>query len=132
MTVERATIRQAIASLLDVTGDEHTLGHQASKARRYIVSSAGGQQHEVMFEQNSKSPPNIWITVEAAGPLVGGGISQKQSPAASLRMTTGTTGKINYGRHSALEPMPELGDADLVCFAPKSLAEVGAILDQLL
>jgi hypothetical protein len=132
MTVERHTTRKALASLLDIIGEEHPLGHQASKARRYVVSSAGGQQHEVMFEQSSKSPPNIWMTVEAAGPLVGGPIQQKQSPAASLRTTTGTTGKTNYGRHSALAPMPKLGDADLVCFAPKSLAEVGAILDQLL
>lgn len=131
MTIDRATIRQAITSLLDTIGKEHPLGHQASKARRYVLSVPGGKPHEVMFEQNLKSP-NIWITVEAAGPLVGGTISQKHSPATSLRTTTGATGQINYGRHSALEPMRELGDADLVCFAPKSLAEVGAILDQLL
>lgn len=132
MTLDRAAIRQAIASLLDIIGQEHPLGHQASKARRYVVSSACGKQHEIMLEQNLASPPNLWITVEAAGPLVGGPIIQKRSPAASLRTKTGTTGKINYGRHSALELMPELGSADLVCFAPKSLAEVGAIIDQLL
>lgn len=132
MTIERVIVRQAIVSLLDVIGKEHPLGHQANKARRYIVSNASRQPHEVMFEQNPESPPNVWITVEAAGPLVGGPINQKQSPAASLRTRTGTTGTINYGRHSALEPMPELGGADLVCFAPKSLSEVGAILDQLL
>lgn len=132
MTIERAIIRQSIALLLDAIGKPHPLGHQASKVRRYILSSRSGKLHEVMFEQNAESPPNMWITLEAAGSLVGGKISHKLSPAASLRTTTGKTGKTNYGRHSALETMPKLGEADLVCFAPKSLAEVGEILDQLL
>lgn len=38
---------------------------------------------------------------------------------------------MNYGRHSALEKMPELGRADLVYFAPKDFTELGVILDYL-
>lgn len=36
-----------------------------------------------------------------------------------------------YGRHSALLALPQLRDADLVYFTPKSLSEVGQIIDRL-
>jgi hypothetical protein len=48
-----------------------------------------------------------------------------------LYKTHGRDGKLNYGRHSALEKMPELGGADLVYFAPKDFTELGIILDYL-
>jgi hypothetical protein len=44
-------------------------------------------------------------------------------------MSRGKSGELNYGRHSALEKMPQLGEADLVYLKPKSLAEVGQIID---
>lgn len=44
----------------------------------------------------------------------------------------GKSGKPTYGRISALLPMPQLRDADLVYFTPSSLAQLGQIVDQLL
>ncbi|WP_225009719.1 hypothetical protein [Novosphingobium percolationis] len=132
MTADREQIRQACIAMLDAAGTEHPLGHQPSKARRYVVTAPGGKPHEVMFEQNEKVPPNIWITTASAGGLVGGSIEQKPSPAAKLRTRDGKNGKVLYGRHSALEKMSELGDADLVCFNPQTIFEVRTIVDQIL
>jgi hypothetical protein len=43
----------------------------------------------------------------------------------------GKDGEPLYGRHSALQKMPQLGQADLVCFVPNSVAELGQIIDRL-
>lgn len=56
----------------------------------------------------------------------------KPSPASKLRSEISKDGKPLYGRHSALEKMPQLGEADPIYFAPTNLAELGEILDQLL
>jgi hypothetical protein len=40
----------------------------------------------------------------------------------------GTDGRERYGRHSALRTVPELRDADLIRFAPQSVAEARRIL----
>lgn len=127
MSTDRATIKLAAVALLDTFGEQHPLKHQDSKARRYILAAPGGAALEVMFEQNPESPPNLWVHAKAAGRLRG-----KPSPAAKLRTKRGKGGELLYGRHSALEKMPQLGDADLICLAPTSLAELGEILDQLL
>lgn len=127
MSTERAIIKSAAVVLLDALGEEHPLGHQNVYARRYTVSAPGGQPLEVMFEQGTKSPPNVWVHAKAAGGLRG-----KPSPASKLRGEIGKDGRPVYGRHSALEKMPQLGEADLICLAPTSLAELGEILDQLL
>lgn len=124
---DRALIKAAATALLDTLGETHPLGHQASKARRYVLSVPGGTPLEVMFEQNPESPPNLWVLATAAAGLTG-----KPSPAAKLRSEIGKDGQPNYGRHSALEKMPQLGEADLLCLAPSSLAELGEILDHLL
>jgi len=124
---DRALIKAAAVALLDTLGQPHPLGHQVSKARRYVLSVSCGATLEVMFEQNPESPPNLWVLASAAAGLTG-----KLSPAAKLRSATGRDGQPNYGRHSALEKMPQLGEADLICLAPTSLAELGEILDQLL
>ena len=125
MSTDRAIIKSAAVCLLDALGEEHALGHQPNKARRYILAAPGGAPLEVMFEQNPESPPNVWVHARAAGRLGG-----KPSPAAKLRTKRGKDDKLLYGRHSALEPMPQLGCADLVCLAPNSLVE--RILDQIL
>lgn len=124
---DRALIKTAALALLDAIGEPHPLGHQASKARRYVLSAPGGTPLEVMFEQNPESPPNLWVLATAAAGLTG-----KPSPTAKLRSEIGKDGQPNYGRHSALEKMPQLGEADLLCLAPSSLAELGEILDHLL
>lgn len=127
MSTARTTIKSAAVALLDTLAEEHGLGHQDVYARRYTITASGGQPLEVMFERGPKGPPNFWIHAKTAGSLRG-----KPSPASKLWSEIGKDGKPNYGRHSALEKMPQLGAADLICLAPASLAELGEILDQLL
>ena len=79
------------------------------------------------------TPPNIWMLASVAAPLLAGAlIKHKTKPASELRTKPGKHGKPTYGRHSALENMPQLGEADLVYFTPQSLEEVGRIMDVLL
>jgi hypothetical protein len=118
--------------MLDSFATEHPLKHQDAYARRYILQTKTGKRLEMMFEQSETSPANIWISSHiASGPALSK-IGQKLSPASKLYRNAGTTGNLNYGRHSALEKMPQLGNADLVCLQPQTLAEAGAILDHLL
>lgn len=127
MTLDSAIIKSAAVALLDALGSEHPLKHQRSKARRYVLTATGGAPLEVMFERGPKSRPNLWVHAKAAGHLKG-----TSSPAVELWTEIGKDGQANYGRHSALEKMPQLGAADLICLAPTNLAELGEILDQLL
>lgn len=132
MNTDRAMIKSAAVALLDALGEEHALKHQDSKARRYTLTASGGTPLEVMFQRDPESPPNLWVLGSVAGALIGGAIPQKPSPVSKLRTEVGKDGRPVYGRHSALEKMPQLGEADLICFAPTNFAELGEILDQLL
>lgn len=130
--MNRTQLKSAAEAILDRLADEHPLGHQASKAGRYVLRTAGGSAIELMLEKNDNSPVNIWVERRHAETLVGGSISCKPSPASSLRTTIGKDGRPNYGRHSALERIPALGEADLLCIAPRSLEELGKVLDHLM
>jgi hypothetical protein len=132
MSLDRAGLKRAAVALLDAVAQPHPAGHQAGKAARYVLTAVGGSPLEVMFEKDEDSSVNLWVASSAAGALLGGGISQRSSLARSLRTKIGKDGKPLYGRHSGLMAMAQLADADLVCFQPATLAELGAILDQLL
>jgi len=132
MPVDRSHLKSAMAAILDVLAEEHTVGHQDAYARRYILTTRSGRRIELMFEQSPKTPANLWIQSCVAGPLTTSGIKQRESLASSLYSAIGKNGDAHYGRHSALEKMPSLGKTDLICFQPESLAEAGRILDQLL
>ena len=51
----------------------------------------------------------------------------KHQGAYANRYVIHVTGQ--YGRHSALEHMPQLANADLAKFVPKTLTDVRAIID---
>ena len=131
MIEDREFLKRAIIALLDAVADEHEEGHQPSKAARYVLLSRHGARIEVMFEKNADSPPNIWCLEAAAGRALIAELGPRPSPATALRTKLGKDGDALYGRHSALERMSQLGGADLVCFAPKCMAEVGRIIDRL-
>lgn len=132
MTVDRELLKRAAVGLLDAVAVEHGLGHQSSKANRYVLTSRDGTEVELMFEKNESSPANIWCLQSAAGTSLVSKLEPKSSPASKLRSETGKDGKLSYARHSALEHISQLGEADLVCFAPKTLQEFGQIIDRLL
>jgi hypothetical protein len=131
--LDRPTFKRVIAAMFDSIAEEHPRGHQNVYACRYLLRGSAGRDLEIMFESApEKTPANIWVLSSVAAPLVRSGVAHKSSPASKLRTTLGKDGKPNYGRHSALETMPQLGDADLVYFSPVTLEEVGRIVDALL
>ena len=131
MTEDREFLKRAITSLLDAIAAEHEERHQPSKAARYVLLSRHCARVEVMFEKNADSPSNIWCLEAAAGKTLIAELVPRPSPASTLWTKRGKDGEALYGRHSALERMGQLGGADLVCFAPKCMAEVGRIIDRL-
>lgn len=131
MSADRSLMKLAAVGLLDAIGVEHELGHQSSKANRYILTSRDDTRIEIMIEKNEDSPLNLWCLQSAAGATLIVDLKPKVSPAAKLRRKRGKDGELLYGRHSALENMQQLGEADLICFAPETLQEFGQIIDRL-
>lgn len=132
MTLSRAALKGAILDRLDSLGREHPLGHQGAYANRYTLRSDHGAPIEVMFEKGEKSPANLWVRADQAGALQGGPIPLRHSPAATLYQKPSKDGGRSYGRHSALEPMPLLGQADLLCVALRSVNDLVAVIAILL
>jgi hypothetical protein len=124
-------LSEKCSSLLDAIAEEHSLGHQESKAGRYIIVSRHGIPVEIMFEKNEEAPPNIWCLERAAGSALIAAQDPRHSRTDDLRTKLGKDGQVLYGRHSALEQMKQLGEEDLVCFTPKTLGEFGQIIDRL-
>lgn len=129
--IDRDQLKKAVVALLDSLAAEHPLGHQDSKAARYVLTTSGGAQIELMFEKNAQVPANLWCLEKAVARLVGGP-SATASPASVLHAKKNAKGQPLYGRHSSLENMPQLGNADLICFRLKSLSDAGVVLDHLL
>ena len=129
--MNRNRLKAAAEGLLDALALPHPLGHQASKANRYNLPTRSSVHIELMMEKDKGAPLNIWVEERHAIAFVGGTIPHRQSPASKLWTSVGKNGKPNYGRHSALENMPALGNADLICLAPRNLEELGRILDHL-
>lgn len=132
MTVDRPRLKSAIAAMLDVLAIEHPVGHQEAYARRHILNTRSAKRFELTFEQSLRTPDNIWFEAGVSGSLISSGIKHWLSPASALYTKPGKSGNPQYSRHSALEMMPALGRADLICMQPETLAEAGSILDHLL
>lgn len=117
-----ANFKKQIERLLDQAGREHRSKHQGVYANRYIIQVMGGVPFELMFEKGAKTPPNIWCLAKIADHVTG--VECEIDRADRLRQVPG-----QYGRHSALEHMSQLANADLAKFLPKTLTEVRAIID---
>lgn len=128
MTLSRAALKGAVLDRLDILGREHPLGHQGAYANRYTLRSDHGAPIEVMFEKGAKSPANLWVRADQAGALRGGPIPLRHSPAAMLYQKPSKDGGRSYGRHSALEPMPLLGQADLLCLVLRSVEDLERVV----
>ncbi len=117
-----ANFKKQIERLLDQAGREHRSKHQGVYANRYVLQVMGGIPFEVMYEKGAKTPPNIWCLAKIADHVTG--VECEIDRAHRLRQIPG-----QYGRHSALEHMSQLDNADLAKFVPKTLTEVRAIID---
>ncbi|MGO7375050.1 hypothetical protein ACC721_07260 [Rhizobium ruizarguesonis] len=114
--------KKQIERLLDQAGREHRSKHQGVYANRYVIHVTGGVPFDVMFEKGAKTPPNIWCVAKVAEHVED--VECEIDRADRLRQVPG-----QYGRHSALEHMPQLANADLAKFVPKTLTHVRAIID---
>lgn len=114
--------KKQVEKLLDQAGREHSSNHQPSKANRYVIGVTGGFPFQVMYEKGAKTPPNIWCLAKVADHVTG--VDWEIDRADRLQQVPD-----QYGRHSALEQMPQLANADLAKFVPKTLTDVRAIID---
>lgn len=131
MSVERNILKTAVVELLDAKAEEHELPHQKSKANRYVLTSRHGAPVEIMFEKNEDSSAYFWCLRAAAGPSLISELDPKPFPSAELWTKRDENGGPIYGRHSALEKMPQLGGADLVRFALKNVRDAEKIIERL-
>ncbi|MBX4932184.1 hypothetical protein [Rhizobium bangladeshense] len=116
--------KKQVEKLLDQVGREHRAKHQGVYASRYVIHVTGGVPFEVMYEKGTKTPPNIWCLAKVTDHVEG--VDCEIDRADRLNREPG-----QYGRHSALEHMPQLAYADLAKFVPKTLADVRAIIKAL-
>lgn len=121
-------LKRAVALRLGHEAKEHSKGHQALYANRYSMRSSDGTLVELMFEKGEKSPANLWVKQGFAMELLEDEIPFTMSPASKLYQNVGKSGEKQYGRHSALEEMMQLGRADLTCFALRNMEDLNQIL----
>lgn len=131
MTEEQKFLKAAAMGLLAAVAEEHPKGHQRRDGARFVLTSKFGADVEIMFEKDDKHPPNLWCLEKAAGAALIRKFRPTPKPASALWTSIGSDGKPEYGRHSALKPMPQLREADLVYFTLRSLGELGEIIDRL-
>lgn len=129
--ITRMALKQLCLDLLDAAAIEHPLGHQGKLAARYVLRSAGGEGVELMFEKGPTSGANLWVCHRNARAILTEGLTFQSAPANALYKSADEHGKTRYGRHSALRPMRQLGNADLICFSIQNEAEVEKILEEL-
>ncbi len=130
MTGSKTQLKKAILELLDAQGREHPSGHQTSKARRYMLTAPGGVPIEVMFEKDEVTGANIWCPAKVASLLPD--LNPEISPKAGLWVKRNKKGELLYGRHSGLRAMPQLAEADLAKFQPRTLGEARRVVDAIL
>lgn len=128
MSVTRNALKRVCIQALDEFAMEHPIGHQGSLAARYLLRSADGGVVELMFEKGPRTPANLWVCRRFVEDLLDSDIPHRVSPAAGLFSTPDSAGPPRYGRHSALKPMPQMGHADLVCFALRSEQDLRRVL----
>ncbi len=131
MPDNRERLKLDIVRRLDEVCSTHPMGHQASKARRYIYTNNAHARFELMFEQNPSVPANLWVLESAVSSILDKDLAFRRSPSDRLYVRTGKNGDRLYGRHSSMEKMPQLGKADLVCFNIRSMTQLKRILDAL-
>jgi hypothetical protein len=130
--MNRDELKAACVRHLDERAIEHPAGHQGKLAARYVLRGQGGDVIELMFEKRPGTRPNLWVPARrVTGLLDEGELDYRLAPASILYATKGANGKPVYGRHSALKPMPELAESDLVCFHLASLTQLDRILGHL-
>ncbi|MCP5389846.1 MAG: hypothetical protein H6915_08775 [Novosphingobium sp.] len=129
---DREDLKRACLAALDAVAVEHPAGHQGKLAARYVLHTPRGAAIEIMFEKGPKTPAHLWMSREAGEGMIDAGIRYRLSPATDTYATANAEGRPRYGRHSALKPMRQLANADLVCFTIERPGEIEVLLGGLL
>lgn len=129
MTISREQLKKSILALLDKAAAPHPMGHQAAYAARYIIQASSGRELELMFQKDTKSPPNLWCLASSIDTAIKQEFKPKEKRSSALyTKISEKTGELQYGRHSALKEMPQLGRSDLLCFKLDNLQQLERIL----
>lgn len=124
----RRALKHAVVLRLGKLDHGHSLGHQSKLANRYVLRSNDEMRVELMFEKDDSVPANLWVLRTFVEDLLDGSLPFVEGPKSKLRQNVGGNGELQYGRHSALERMMQLGNADLVCFTLRDMADLERIL----
>lgn len=131
-TYDRDDLKRACLASLDAAALEHPARHQGKLAARYVLNTQRGEAIELMFEKGPKTPANLWMLREAGQSIIDARIRYRLSPATDTYTTVDAKGRPRYGRHSALKPMRQLANADLICFTIERPGEMDMLLGGLL
>ena len=129
--MDRIELKRACLAELDAVAVEHPAGHQGKLAARYVLLAPSRKNFEMMFEKAPGTKANLWVLLEAGSGLLDAGIPYRLSPAAGTYATKDSNGKPMYGRHSALRPMTQLANADLICFSVERPGQMSILLEHL-
>ena len=129
-------LKREIISRLDRVAHEHPMGHQRRYANRYVLLSSAGLRVELMFQKDEKTPAYLWVKKQFVEELLynesmNNNLIYKESLSSDLYNVVSNTGKLQYGRHSALSSMPQLVDADLVRFKLRNTSDFERIIETL-
>lgn len=127
----RAQLKFACLSLLDASCAEHSAGHQAKLAARYVLVSYNGERVGMIFEKFAQAPAFLWLQTGHASIAGGVDCQRREYPAASLYAGADAKGKPVYGRHAALRQMRDLANVDLVRLEIDNVEQLAAILEAL-
>ena len=126
--MSRDTLKSAVVKRLAEVAVEHPAGHQDKLAARFLLRTPDGERVELMFEKGPATPANLWVCERFVRNLDSTMVSQRLSPASVLYKSKEADGKKIYGRHAGLRPMPQLSDADLVCFQLEDMDDLEKVL----
>lgn len=128
---DREALKRACLAALDEVAVEHGAGHQGKLAARYVLQDRRGAAIELMFEKGPKTPAHLWMPLEAGEPLIDEGIPYRLSPAAETYAAKDANDRPLYGRHSALKPMRQLANSDLIRFTIDRPGQIDRLLQRL-
>lgn len=131
MNAHRALLKREMTARLENAAVEHTAGHQPSYAGRYSLTTTRGARLEIMFEKEPSKPPHIWCVAAAFDHATVARFGGRLRSASERWAKPNKHGKLMFGLHAGLKVMPQLRDADLVRFTPKTIGEANEIIDGL-
>ncbi|MFD1521525.1 hypothetical protein [Pseudonocardia yunnanensis] len=119
------------AAIREHLNDHPNLVRHGALGRDNVKMSDWRTGNGIVFAYENETG-KLWTPGDPALRALTATVSSVVYPAAKLWTGTGRDGTPLYGRHSALRSIHELGEADLIRFAPATMAEAARILNTLL